>query len=287
MFKRPHSSSDVSGALKRYRAQESSDMYPNGRFPMRKAYKGRPKTSKNFAKAVRKVVERTEELKETQFNFQATNLPPSNASSWTSSSMQISPGTSGFQIFQGPAQGERIGNQIRTRKAWVRGVMHIMPYDASVNSQPIPTEVRMLIFKDKFNRTSRPSAVAIDLFQQGSTSIGPQNDLVDMILDVNRDRYQVYHDQILKVGTSAYAGTGTLPSFQSFANNDFSLNAKFNVDITKFLPSVVQYNDNTSQPMSDSLWMIFLPVQAGGGQFGSTQVTTQMSWVAGYSYTDA
>lgn len=273
------SQGDVSYSSKRNR--------PSVRTPMRKAYKARPKTSKYFAKAVRKIVERTEEHKEQQLYSLNTPLPPVNAAGWTGSSIQLSPGTTGFPIPQGTGQGQRVGNQIRTRKAWVKGVLHILAYDAATNINPLPTEVRMFIFKDKFNRTGQPPAPALDLFQTGSTSIGPQNDLVDMILDFNRDRYQIYHDEILKVGTAAYEGTGALPTFQNFTNNDFSLNAKFSVDITKFLPSVIQYNDAGTQPMSDSLWMMFIPVQAGGGQFGATQISTAMSWSAAFYFTDA
>lgn len=243
--------------------------------------------SRSIVSLVKRSISRTEEKKESQLYSLNTPLPPSNNAGWTASSIQISPGTTGFSIPQGAGQGQRIGNQIRTKKAWVRGVLHILSYDVATNINPLPTEVRMFIFKDKFNRTGQPSAVALDLFQTGSTSIGPQNDLVDTILEFNKDRYQIYHEQVLKVGTAAYEGTGAIAAFQNFTNNDFSLNAKFEVDITKFLPTVVQYNDAGTQPMSDSLWMLFIPVQAGGGQFGASQISTSMSWTASYHYTDA
>ena len=57
----------------------------------------------------------------------------------------------------------------------------------------------MILFKDKFNKSSQPSAVGIDLFQSGSTVLPPQNDLADMVLDLNRDRYQIYHDEKFKL----------------------------------------------------------------------------------------
>lgn len=260
---------------------------PAVRSVYRKFQGKKPFVPKTFAAKVRKVVEKGEEHKEQQLYSLNTPLPPSSNGGWTASSIELSPGTVGFPIPQGAGQGQRIGNQIKTRKAWVKGVIHPLPYDATTNINPLPTEIRMVIFKDKFNRTGQPASVALDFFQTGSTSVGPQNDLADTILDFNRDRYQIYHDQVLKVGTASYAGSGALPTFQNFANNDFSYNVKFNVNITKFLPAVIQYNDGGTQPMSDSLWMIFLPVQAGGGAFGATQIATSMSWSAVFHYTDA
>lgn len=246
----------------------------------------RPRTG-GIKAMVNRAVARTEEKKEQQQYSLNTPLPPSNNAGWTASSICISPRSNGFIIPQGAGQGQRIGNVIRTKSAWVKGIIYPLPYDVATNINPIPTELRMLIFKDKFNRTGQPAAVALDLFQTGSTAIGPQNDLADMILAVNKDRYQIYHDEILKVGNSNYSGTGSVAALQSFTNNDFGYNCQFNVDITKYLPKVVTYNDGSNDPMSDSLWMIFMPVQGGGGQFGSTQISTAMSWTADYKYTDA
>jgi len=214
-------------------------------------------------------------------------LPTVNTVGWTSSSIPICPYATGFIIPQGTGQGQRVGNQIRTKKCVVRGIIHPTIFDGTTNPQPLPFQVRMLLFKDKFNRSSQPSAVSIDLFQNGSTVLPPQNDLVDMLLDPNRDRYQIYHDQILKVGFADYSGSGTLGVFQSFTNNDFALNARFEVDCTKFLPSVITYNDGGSSPMNDTLWMIFLPVAANGSQLSANNSGLTMSWTAEYKYTDA
>ena len=64
----------------------------------------------------------------------------------------------------------------------MKGILHQNIYDATTNPQPLPVQVRMLIFKDKFNKAGQPAAVSLDLFQTGSTAVGPQNDLVDIIL---------------------------------------------------------------------------------------------------------
>ena len=56
----------------------------------------------------------------------------------------------------------------------------------------------------------------------------------------------------MKLGFAAYNGQGALPSFQSFTNNDFSLNCQFNVETTDFLPKRIMYNDGGSAPMNDN-----------------------------------
>ena len=191
------------------------------RMPMRR-YARRVPAKKGLVSLIKRVATSTEEKKESnQFSLN-TPLPSFLNAGWTTSSIPICPFATGFIIPQGTGQGQRVGNQIRTQKCVVRGIIHPNAYDAVTNPQPIPIEIRMILFKDKFFRSGQPSAVALDLFQNGSTVLPPQNDLADMILDLNRDRYQIYHDQILKVGNADYSGSGTLLIFQSFTNNDFS-----------------------------------------------------------------
>lgn len=242
---------------------------------------------KGLLAMVNRQIAKTEEKKESCQYSLNTPLPVSVNSGWVTSSIPICPYATGFTISQGVGQGQRVGNQIRTKKCWVKGILHPTDYNATTNPQPLPFSVRMLIFKDKFNKSSQPSAVGIDLFQNGSTVLPPQNDLADMVLDINRDRYQVYHDEVLKVGFAGYGGSGALAIFQNFVNNDFSFNAEFNVDVTKFLPKTITYNDVSTSPMGDTLWMIFLPVAANGSQLLANNTGLTMSWSAVYQYTDA
>lgn len=247
-------------------------------------YRRSPKALKAL---VNKVVDRNEERKESNIYSLGTPIIPTSNASWAASSVRLCPGTSGFPIPNGTGQGNRIGNRITVKKAWVKGIIHPTIHDNVTNPLPQPMQIRMLIFKDKFRPTTQPSALSLDLFQTGSSSIGPQNDLVDCILDPNRDRYQVYHDQILKLGTSNYEGTGASPTQQFWANNDFSYNVKFNVDITRFLPKHIVFNDVETDPMSDGLWMIFLPVRAAGNSFPSTTLPANLAFSANIEYTDA
>lgn len=256
------------------------------RYPSRKTPYA-SKISPKFSAQVRKVVEKTMEHKESSLFSTNSPLPSVSAAGWTASSISIAPSSTGFVIPQGTGQGQRIGNHIQTKKAYVKGILHQNIFDSTTNPQPLPCHVRMLIFKDKFNKSGQPAAVSLDLYQAGSTTSGPVNDLVDQIRDINLDRYQVYHDEVMKLGFADYSGSGTLPVFQSFANNDFSLNCEFNVDITKFLPKNIMYNDGGAAPMNDNLWMIFIPSQASGTALPGNSTMISMSWTGVYHYIDA
>lgn len=247
-------------------------------------YKG---VSKPFKAMVNRAIARTEEKKESQLYSINTPLPSVANAGWTASSISIAPSSTGFVIPNGTGQGNRIGNVIRTKKAVIKGILHQNTYDATTNSQPQPVQVRMLIFKDKFNKSGQPAAVALDLFQTGSTAVGPANDLADQMLDVNKDRYQVYHDQTFKLGFANFGGLGNNTSFQSFSNNDFQLNCEFEVDVTKFIPKTIMYNDTAAAPMTDNLWMIFIPSFAAGGTMPANSTACNMSWSGSYQYTDA
>lgn len=243
--------------------------------------------SQPFKAMVNRAIARTEEKKESQLYSINTPIPSTASAGWTASSISIAPSSTGFVIPNGTGQGNRIGNVIRTKRAVIKGILHQNIYNATTNPQPQPVEVRMLIFKDKFNPSAQPAAVALDLFQTGSTAAGPANDLADMMLDVNLDRYQVYHDQIFKLGFANNGGLGTNTSFQSFSNNDFKINCSFSVDITKFLPKTITYNDTSPAPMNNNLWMIFLPAFASGGVIPADSTLVNMSWSGSYQFTDA
>lgn len=248
-------------------------------------YKAAP-VPKPFKAMVNRAIARTEEKKESQMYSINTPLPSVNNAGWTASSISIAPSSTGFVIPNGTGQGNRIGNVIRTKKAVVKGIIHQNGYSAT-NPQPQPVQVRMLIFKDKFNPAAQPAAVALDLFQTGSTAVGPANDLADQMLDVNKDRYQVYHDETFKLGFANFGGLGTNTTFQSFSNNDFKMNCEFSVDITKFIPKTIMYNDTSPAPMNDNLWMIFIPSFAAGGGMTADSTICNMSWSASYQFTDA
>lgn len=123
------------------------------RMPMRR-YARRLPRNKGLKTLVNRAIARAEEKKESSLFSINTPLPSSgNGPAWTASSISIAPSSTGFVIPQGTGQGNRIGNRITTKRATVKGILHQNGYNAANNVQPVPVQMRMLIFKDKFNKS--------------------------------------------------------------------------------------------------------------------------------------
>lgn len=245
------------------------------------------RSTKSVKDLVKSAISRNQEKKESNVYSLNHPLGSPQASGWVASSIRLSPGTNGFSIPNGTGQGNRIGNKIRVEKAWFKGIISPMQFDATTNGQPSPMQIRMILLKDKFRATSQPAAIGLDLFQSGSTSLGPSNDLVDQIMDINQDRYQVYHEQRMKLGFAENTGTGSNAAWGHFANNDFQFNCEFAVDITKYLPKNIVFNDAEVEPMSDGLWAVFLLSDARGGMISNVTVPATLQYSANIEYTDA
>jgi hypothetical protein len=135
-------------------------------------------------------------------------------------------------------------------------------YDSVYNPNPVPAEVRVLILKNKTNPASTP--VINTLIQTGDGSQVLAGDLTDMIEPINRDANTVYFDKVFKVGNSLIGGTGVNVTQSSFSNNDFPLNNKFSIDVTKYLPKHITWNDTTGAPTSDTVFALFIVSTADG-----------------------
>ena len=146
-----------------------------GRIPVRprmamRKYARRTPAKKSLVKLIKRVATSTEEKKESNQYSLNTPLPPSNNAGWTTSSIPICPFATGFIIPQGVGQGQRVGNQIRTQKCMVRGILHPTTFEATTNNQPLPYEVRMVLFKDKFFRSDSPRQSPSTCFRTGQPS---------------------------------------------------------------------------------------------------------------------
>lgn len=233
-----------------------------------------------FAKNVKAVVTRMAETKNSHFNF-TQYLPNVNAG--TSTQVQIAPNSGSLSIVQGTGQGDRVGDRVRVKKAMFRGYMSPLAYDVTYNSAPSPVEVRMIIGKNKASPTT--AMTLSTLFQNGDTSVAPAGTLLDMLSPINKETVQVYVDRIFKLGTQ-YGQTGTTAANGYYSNNDFLFNQRFDVDITKFLPNVITYNDTTAQPTSNSLFALFLCVSADGTITGANLRPVLLTYDLDFQYTD-
>jgi len=242
---------------------------------------------------IRKEISRSLENKcAQQYVYDRVLSPSSSADFETQNILILGPDPGSFQIQQGVGQGERIGNTITTKKFVVRGTFVPLPFDTTVNPAPAPVQMKVWIFYDKEEPSSIPSPKgSSNFFQNGNTSKGFQNDLVDLWSPVNTDRYRVLTTKTFKLGFADYSGTGgTVPSSQNnqfYANNDFKFNCNFSFDLTKHYPKIVKFNDNSATPTSRGLFMLIQYVRADGGLINSSYRQVGMQYMQDYHYEDA
>lgn len=211
----------------------------------------------------------------------------------TIASCLVTPGLMTFSLIpytsmtQNVGQAGRIGNKIKTMKCLLKYVITPYPYSVTLNPNPRPHNVVIMIGKVKNAKALTPTAADFQsLFQFGAASAPPQGTLGDLVLPVNKDYFQVYKTIIHKVGFESFNNAGVAPNFQHYANNDYKLNIIGTVDCTKYCPSNVLFNDITANPTNDGLFCWVWSTPADGSAYAALTPNI-MTYNVMYSYEDA
>lgn len=189
-------------------------------------------------------------------------------------------------INQGTGAGSRVGDVIKTKKVWFKGVIVPNPYSADLNPNPKPMEVCIWIFKLKRQTlgntiTEANGAINNNFFQSGNTALGVNGGLFNIVQTMNTDYIRLFYKRVFKVGYSAGTISGDRP------NNDFAMNRKFSIDVTKYIPKNVRYNDNTDTPSIDPVYVFIAPFRADGTVQTGNYAGVNLSWELNYVYEDA
>jgi len=173
--------------------------------------------------------------------------------------------TDSFTIAQGAGQADRIGNIIKLHKVTLDLIIFPLGYDSQTNINVTPQEVRMILASNRNSLTLPPPASG--MFNYGDLSQDPQQTLMDQILSINTDKWIVKKQRFAKIGYSLLPGNpnNVLP------NNDFKLNHKMKLDITKYCPSHMRWNDTSKIPYNSNLYLTFITSTADGTSTASTQ----------------
>jgi len=256
--------------------------YRKKRVTKKRAYKKRGVSS-----AVRRYVKRTIhsniENKCAQISASGARL----ATHAVNTNMLTLPLIPSSAILQSVEQAGRIANEIRTRKCHFTFCLHQAPHNSGTNATPEPQDVLIFIGKLKGNKTKVPdNSDYAKLFQAGTNSVGPYSTTLDHCLSVNKDYFTVYKRLRFKVGFSQDGQLGNNNTYQHFANNDYKLNIVKKLDLTKHCPKIVKFNDNTSAPTNDNLYMFAYCVNANG-TFTATNTPATIDYCIDYEYEDA
>lgn len=247
------------------------------------------KVSKSIKKYVKATIHKNIENKIKNFNedfsFSSVNANPS---------MSVAPITPtptpsiGITIDQGIGQGQRTGNQIRTRKAIFRYVITPQAYDPDFVPQPQPVIVRMYFGYVRGQRSVPPTAADFsNFFQAGNLSEPFAGNLTDITRVVNKDLFHVCCMRTHKIGNAFISKSqADLGANQNYSSNDYKLNAIGSVDLTKYIPKTIKFNDANNTP-DTGLYVWFNSVYASGNFTTENIAQTRCFYSIDYEYEDA
>lgn len=203
-------------------------------------------------------------------------------------SYPMTPYTGYMTIGQGITQNQRIGNSIKIRSVYLRYILRPMPYNIDSNPFPAPVQVDMFLGRTRVCSGDQPiSGDFVNLFQNGNSSIGPVGSLNDIIANPNTDYFTIKKRWSHKLGYNDYFGTGAVASNQYFSNNDFKMNIVKKLNITKYYPKMLKFNDSTNQVQGPGLFLWYQCVNAGGGVNASTALPAHLTFWLDVRYEDA
>lgn len=273
-------------------------MKKGGRKYRRRAPKRSTKVSKTIKRYVSRVIHRNLENKRmtTEFSKNLYNITGGVANFQPNNILPLCPNsaTGGlYTITQGTGQQQRVSNSISVRKAYLRGILVPGVYSAISNPTPGPLDVKIWIFSLKRNVLQLTQADVYNtlnatFFANGNTSIGLLGSLYDAITPVNKDVVNVHYSRTIKLGFSGYSGvTGGADVTSSKASNDYKLNYKMTLDITRWLPKKMLFNDTDSGTTSRQVYCVFEPMYYNGASM--LAATTPCAFIGGIDlhYEDA
>lgn len=268
---------------------------PKRVYAKRKVATKRSSASKSLRKMVQSIVSRNIENKSRQSALEmnclypqpgVTGLPFTGLIPLTPYDSTGTPAGSTIQILQGTGAGSRVGNMIKTKYANLKGVLTPYPLSTTLNPRPNPLEVCIWIFKLKDMKNGNGIIQAQDLinndfFQSNNSTTGVTGSMINVVQTINKDTVHLFYKRVFKVGFAAGQAGG------SIANNDFHYNRKFNINITKYLPKTIKFDDNTENPSVNHVYAYIAPFRADGTVETGLQYGCTCDWELNYVYEDA
>lgn len=145
-------------------------------------------------------------------------------------------------ITQGDGQGNRSGNRIDLEKLMFRGIFSM------------GNEIQNLVCKLVFAcpKDSIESPVLADfneLMQDGNTAVAPNNSLLQLYMPFNKDYWNI--KKTVKFALN-YGQASAIPS------NGYGQYHQVSIDLAKYLPKTIKYNDTSVSPTSVGLYAFLL-----------------------------
>lgn len=247
--------------------------------------------TKSVSLAVKKYVKRTihSQIENKVVNIERVSSFGSVLTDSNLNMFPMCPYTSLFPVPIGTTNGTRVGNQIKTRRVILSYVLRPTPYSSSAaNNNPQPFHAQMFLGRYKQASGILPTGLELTtLFDNGSSSFGPISDLGDLCADINKDAWDIKKKWSHKVGTAIFSGPGNLQNFGFFANNDFALNVVKKMDITRYCPKTIKFNDAAGSTQGPNLFLFYQAIPTTGGIFQANERPANLDYWISYTYEDA
>lgn len=190
------------------------------------------------------------------------------------------------QIDLGTAVDERIGNRLMMKS--VKMSYSLCTNSYTVSGVAAPCQVRMVFYYDRTNPRNLPTPYTdADFFDFNNTNQAFAGTISDMVRRFNSNKYRILKVKTFKLGHASYGGTGTSSANQAFTNNDYRLNYRGTIDLTKSIIKRQIFDDATNLSMSRKLYCLVYVTTVNTALFSSTNLPVNMQYQIQYKYTDA
>lgn len=194
-------------------------------------------------------------------------------------------------LTQGTGDGNRIANRVSTKRVMLRGAIWPNPYNASTNTINAPIEVCLWIFKLKGGLADTYSSVNTvltnSIFKIGNGTAGISNTMLDLSYPINNDVILLKKRKVFKLG-NAIQGSSAVGSTNSnyYSNNDFKLNHKFRLNITKYVNKKIAFKDTDTNPTTTTTWCAITFLNSDNSAPVLTNIPASFNYFLEYQYED-
>jgi len=189
---------------------------------------------------------------------------------------------SNFNIGQGAAQNQRIGNCIRPVRIQLRGVLRSALYNVTTNPYFAPVEVHMFIYKLKNNFTS---SLSTGLLQNGVQSVPFSGTVINSTYPINTDVIKLYARRVFKLNANLSGVPTASAVYPDGLNNGGMTMRRFKVNIP--IKHKLLYNDLSNFVSNDGFFVAFGTINCDGSPSVSTDIRAYVSLEQIITYEDA
>lgn len=199
-------------------------------------------------------------------------------------------------LSKGTEEYQRVGSQVTLKRAVLRG--YIRPKLANATDGFYTTAEKLWNLRMIIGKPRNFNAVSVQ-GRAGDINIGDLNNLLrdgidnkpfasnnplSLIRPIAKTYWKIAHDKIYRIGISSN-GSATVQGLKA-DNNNYPVNRFFTIDLTKHFKKKLIYDESSSYPQNDSLYMIFNLCDIAGLGTGDTNCV-DVTWYLDYEYEDA